>query len=133
MSEKTLVFLKFLFSGALAAAVNFGSRFIYSRFFDFSVAIVLAYITGMVLAFWLFKTRVFTDSKTGIRKTTYRFVLVNVFGLVQTWVVGMWLFTQVFASSPGFYEALSHFIGMSLATVTSYFGHRFFTFRAAKL
>lgn len=128
--SRTREFFKFLFTGGLAAAVNFGSRFVYSQFVDFSTAVVLAYVTGMVLAFWLFSTQVFKNSATTRWQSTYRFVLVNLFGIFQTWIVSVWVLSLV--GPGGIQEAFSHLCGMSLATVTSYFGHRFYTFRATK-
>ena len=43
----------FLLTGGIAAAVNFGSRIVYSNWLGFSTAVVLAYITGMITAFVL--------------------------------------------------------------------------------
>lgn len=120
-------FFKFLITGGLAAAVNFGSRFLYSQFVSFSAAVVLAYVSGMVLAFWLFSTRVFSDSATSRWQATYRFVLVNLLGVLQTWIVSLLVLELI--GQGGWQEAFAHLCGMSLATVTSYFGHRFYTFR----
>ena len=49
-------FLAFLLTGGTAAAVNFGSRILYNRWMDFSSAVVLAYLTGMVTASWMPRT-----------------------------------------------------------------------------
>jgi len=125
--SRTREFFKFLFTGGVAAAVNFGSRFVYSQFVDFSTAVVLAYVTGMVVAFWLFSTQVFKNAATTRWQSTYRFVLVNLLGIFQTWIVSVWVLSLV--GPGGIQEALAHLGGMSLATITSYFGHRFFTFR----
>ena len=51
----SLEFVKFLASGGLAAAINYGSRFLYSQYFQFEIAVLLAYVTGMAFAFLLFK------------------------------------------------------------------------------
>lgn len=111
----------------MAAALNFGSRFVYSLVVDFSTAVVLAYVTGMVLAYWLFSTRVFKESATSRLQSTYRFVLVNLFGIFQTWLVSIWVLSLIGQSSLN--EALAHLAGMSLATISSYFGHKYFTFK----
>jgi putative flippase GtrA len=46
-------FLIFVATGGFAAMVNFGSRIVYNRWTDFSSAVVLAYLTGMLTAFVL--------------------------------------------------------------------------------
>lgn len=120
-------FFKFLLTGGLAASVNFGSRFIYSLFLDFSVAVIVAYVTGMVVAFWLFSTRVFQAPKTSKYQAMFRFTVVNLFGILQTWLVSVWLLGMLGQSELN--EAIAHLAGMSLATVSSYFGHRLYTFR----
>ena len=54
-------FLIFLVTGGLAACVNFGSRIVYNQWFDFSTSVVIAYLTGMLTAFILARTFVFTQ------------------------------------------------------------------------
>lgn len=129
MSARLREYLRFLISGGLAAGVNFGSRFIFSSFAPFEVAVALAYVVGMVIAFWLFRTQVFSKGTTSLQKAMFRFTLVNVFGLLQTWLVSIGFVTLIDSGSHAIDEALAHFVGMSLAVVTSYFGHRFYTFR----
>jgi putative flippase GtrA len=48
-------FLVFLATGGIAALINFLSRILYSNWLDFSLAVFLAYITGMITAFILAK------------------------------------------------------------------------------
>lgn len=116
-------------SGVLAAGVNFGSRFIFSLFAPFEVAVVLAYVAGMVIAFWLFRTQVFVKGATSLQRAILRFTLVNAFGLLQTWLASIWFVTWIDSGSHDLDEAIAHFAGMSFAVVTSYFGHRFYTFK----
>jgi putative flippase GtrA len=122
-------YLRFLISGGLAAGVNFGSRFVFSTFVSFQVAVPLAYVVGMVLAFSLFRTQVFLSRSTSLQKSILRFTVVNAFGLLQAWLVSVWLVTFINVGSQTMDEAVAHFAGMSLAVVTSYLGHRFYTFR----
>ena len=55
-------FMMFLLVGGVAALANFLSRILYSHWLDFTPAIVLAYITGMVTAFVLSRMFVFKES-----------------------------------------------------------------------
>ena len=68
-SSESKRFMSFLIAGGLAALVNFGSRFLYDVFVTYTIAIILAYITGMVTAFYLNKLFVFQKSSKGICKT----------------------------------------------------------------
>ena len=62
-------FVIFLVTGGLAAAVNFGSRIVYNQWVNFSVAVVLAYLTGMVTAFALARYFVFTESSQSMQRS----------------------------------------------------------------
>ena len=48
-------FFRFLVAGGLAAICNFGSRFFYSLFVDFSTAVVFAFMTGLTAGYLLNK------------------------------------------------------------------------------
>ena len=55
-------FLGFLIVGAFAALVNFATRILLNRWMSFSSAIILAYLTGMIIAYLVSKAFVFTTS-----------------------------------------------------------------------
>lgn len=57
-------FILFLVTGGTAALVNFGSRIVYNQWVSFSIAIVLAYLTGMVTAFVLARWLVFKQANS---------------------------------------------------------------------
>ena len=130
MNKQIREYFRFLITGGLAAGINFGSRFVFSIFLPFQVAVALAYIVGMFVAFWLFRTMVFSNSSTSLRKSIFRFTVVNAFGLLQTWLVSVWFVTIIDLGSQAMNEAVAHFTGMSLAMLSSYLGHRFYTFKA---
>jgi putative flippase GtrA len=126
-------FVRFLFAGGSAAAVNFLSRILYSEFFTFSVAIVLAYLTGMVTAYLLNRVFVFDrgDHSTG-REIVY-FCLVNVVAVLQTWLISMGLYFYFLSDKlPQYAEELSHFIGVIIPVFTSFMGHKYLTFKITK-
>ena len=62
-------FLVFLCIGGLAAAVNFSARVVYNQWTDFSAAVILGYLTGMVVAFVLMRVFVFPQSSQPIKKS----------------------------------------------------------------
>ena len=91
-------FLFFLLTGGTAAAVNFGSRIVYSKWLGFSSAVILAYMTGMVTAFVLAKLFVFRESQQSVHRSAMFFVLVNLVAILQTWAISMALAFYVLPS-----------------------------------
>ena len=124
-------FLGFLLTGGIAAAVNFGSRIIYSRWLDFSAAVILAYLTGMVTAFMLARMFVFTTSRQSLHRSGVYFVLVNVVAALQTWAISMGLAYYVlpWLGVTHFEKEIAHAIGVMVPVFTSYIGHKRWSFR----
>lgn len=123
-------FLRFLALGGLAAAVNFGSRFAWSLIAPFEAAVLLAYATGMVTAFLLFRAFVFPTSPVPLGQQLRNFVLVNLLGIALTWTTAMLLDHLVFPAI-GFRfhaEAVAHAMAIAVPVFTSWVGHRRFTF-----
>ena len=124
-------FLKFLIAGGVAAAVNFGSRIVFSHWLPFSAAIVLAYILGMVTAFVLTKAFVFTKSVNSTSKSAGFFILVNLVAVLQTWVVSVVLAYYVlpWIGVSWHTREIAHFFGVIVPVFTSYVGHKKWSFR----
>ena len=124
-------FIGFLITGGLAACVNFVSRILYNWWVDFSVAIVLAYFTGMVTAFVLARLFVFTESSQSIHKSAIYFVAVNAVAVLQTWAISMILALYLLPSAgvEHFVAEIAHAIGVAAPVFTSYFGHKYWTFK----
>ena len=124
-------FLGFLVTGGLAAAVNFGSRIVYNQWVDFSVAVVLAYLTGMVTAFVLARYFVFTDSELSIQRSALWFVVVNMVAVIQTWVISILLAYYLLprAGFTQFVPEIAHAVGVAVPVFTSYLGHKRFSFK----
>ena len=125
-------FLLFLVTGRIAAVVNFSSRIVYSFWLDFSTAIIVAYITGMITAFILAKLFVFRGGQQPFYKSAASFMLVNLIAVMQTWVVSMVLAYYVLTTFFGvtrFVEEISHAIGIMVPVFTSYLGHKYWSFK----
>lgn len=128
--------VRFLLAGGLAALVNFGSRFVYSVFVDFSTAVVLAFMTGLTTAFILNKLYVFTDSRNTVAQEMSWFVVINMLALAQTWGLSVYLSHQLPGVIPvqgrlgrELSDAIAHGAGVLLPVFTSYLGHKYLTFR----
>ena len=124
-------FLAFLITGGIAALINFGSRVFFNLFVDFSLAIILAYLTGMVAAFILAKKFVFTQSHQELWRSIIFFSLVNSVALVQTWLISMGLayYFLPYINVTSYVPEISHAIGIMVPVFTSYIGHKFLSFR----
>ncbi len=124
-------FFQFLFFGGLSASLNFLSRIGFSQFFSYRIAVVLAYFIGMLTAFIFFKHYVFGKSNRHYKDEIRDFTIVNIFSAIQVWLTSVGLSEYFFPYiSFNFYpEEVAHFIGLSILAVTSYFGHKHFSFR----
>lgn len=126
-------FVLFLAVGATAALINFGSRIVLSNWLSFSVAIVLAYLIGMIMAFVLNRVIVFRTPQNGIHHQVLWFVAVNVAAVVQTLLVSLLLTHVVFPYVAFVWhaETVAHAIGVAVPAVTSFVGHKALTFKGA--
>ena len=124
-------FLLFVLSGGIAAGANFGSRFIFSNFFAYGIAIILAYLVGMLVAFILMREHVFKASEGPISQQIIKFAGVNLLAVLQTLLISLLLARSVLPTI-GIHdhaETLGHFLGVLMPVITSYYGHKYLTFR----
>ena len=128
---KSRQFLAFLMTGGLAAAVNFGSRILYNQWVVFSSAVILAYLTGMITAFLLARTFVFTEGSQSVQRSAALFVLVNAVAVLQTWGISMLLAYYVLGwlGITRFVPEIAHAVGVVVPVFTSYLGHKRWSFK----
>jgi putative flippase GtrA len=124
-------FLIFLATSGTAAAVNFGSRIVYSHWVDFPVAVALAFVTAMTTAFILARLFVFRESRQKIHRSALFFLLVNLVALAQTWIISMVL---AYYALPAMgvidhVPEIAHAAGVVAPVFTSYIGHKRWSFR----
>lgn len=132
MSGGPARFAKFVALGGVAAAVNWGSRFALSEVLPYLAAVVVAYAIGMVVAFALFSRFVFPASGQSFASQAGRFALVNVAGIGQVVLVAWGLQRHLFPAlgwTGAAADAVAHGIAIGVPAVSSYFGHRSFSFR----
>lgn len=125
-------FLRFLAAGGTSAVLNLGSRALFGQVVSYELSVALAYVVGVVSAFALMRLFVFETAAEGAAHAQFmRFVLVNIFGFVVVWVVSVGLARGVFPAV-GFRwhaETVAHLLGIACLALTSYQGHRLFSFR----
>jgi len=127
----SIQFAKFLLSGGIAAAVNVCSRIIYDTWLSYSIAIVLAYLTGMAVAAVLFRAFVFESSKDPVKQQLIKFSIVNIAAIIQTLMVSIGLADYLLPALhvEKFRHEIAHFFGVSTPAITSFLAHKYFTFR----
>jgi putative flippase GtrA len=103
---------------------------VYDRFMPYSAAILVAYLTGMATAYLLARRYVFTDSLRGHGESTFRFAVVNAFGILQTWLVSIALGDHLLPAIGVTSHAhdLAHLVGVATPVFTSFIAHRRWTF-----
>jgi putative flippase GtrA len=128
---RTKQFLLFLLAGCFAAVVNILSRIFYNKFVSYDLSIVFAFITGMLTAFVLFKTHVFYGSANSTKKELIYFTIINIFALLQTYVISVVLANYIFIYfNFQFYPyAIAHLVGVAFPIFSSYLGHKYLSFR----
>lgn len=132
--------------------VNVSSRVVYSRTLnlDFTVAMVLAYLTGMVVAFILTKLFAFDSRRSGrTSREAIKFVAVTFVAMAVTIMIAelaLDVHNKVLTTQPKLHEFIiglidpfgwkfidrqlaSHLIGMCFGFFVNFFGHKMVTFK----
>ena len=127
MSERA----RFVGVGGLAAGVNVVARFLLSYVFVYEVAVAVAYIFGMTAAFLMNRAFVFERVASAVHVQYARFAIVNAVAFIQVWAISVVLDRLVF---PAFgldwhRETIAHVVGVASPILTSYIGHKSFSFR----
>ena len=123
-------FLRFLVAAGLSVPVNLGSRVLLSRVMPYEAALVASHLCGMLTAFLLTRSFVFERSGRRASNELVRFTLVNALSLLVTWVVAVGLLRLVFprVGFDTYPELVAHTAGLGLASLTSFYGHRRYSF-----
>jgi putative flippase GtrA len=124
-------FLFFLLSGAIASTLNWGSRFIFSQYFNFQIAIVLAFVVGLLSGFILMRLFVFRRSQNTVKLQVIRYFSVNMLALAQTFIISILMnnLLSKILDERSLSEGIAHAVGIIVPVFTSYLGHKYFTFR----
>ena len=127
-------FLRFLSTGGFAATVNLLGRYELNKILSFEVAVVLAYLLGMITAYVLARHFVFETSGRSVASELKRFTVVNAFSFTLVWSISIGLAKYLFPAIGFVWRAddVAHLIGVATPAVTSYFGHRAYTFSTHK-
>lgn len=132
-AEGRIRFARFLAVGGFAAAVNLAARVLFSEVMPYELAIVLAYPIALTIAFLLNRRYVFPEAGSDATGQYMRFTLVNLAALAQVWIVSVTLARLVLPAISWEWHAelIAHAVGVCSPALTSYYGHKWFTFRKA--
>jgi len=130
MAQPAGGFFRFVVAAGLSVPVNLAARAIFSLVMPYEVAIVLSHLVGMAVAFTLTRRFVFGASGRGVGGELGRFAAVNAVSLAVTWAVSVTLVRVVFPAVGYRYfpELTAHFAGLCCAALSSYAGHRYYSF-----
>lgn len=123
-------FMIFLGLGGLAAGTNLIARYLLNFIMPFEVAVVLAYMAGMVVAFILFGKLLFVDSKNKLARRISRFIQVNLLGAALAWLVSVFMARIALPAINWTFHPLevAHLVGVAAPVATSYVLHKRYTF-----
>jgi putative flippase GtrA len=124
-------FLRFLAAGGTSAVLNLGSRWLFGQVVSYELSVALAYVVGVTSAFALMRMFVFEPAGDAAHAQFTRFVVVNIFGFAVVWLVSVGLARGLFPAI-GFRwhaDTIAHGFGIACLAVTSWWGHRRFSFR----
>lgn len=129
--ERLPPLLRFLLLGGLSAGVNVVARFALQPFMGFELAVAVAYVIGMIVAYNLFRIFVFGASERGVASEAWRFTLVNLVSLAMVWTISVGLARFALPAVHWTWRAddIAHLIGVLSPAVTSWIGHKRYTFR----
>ncbi|WP_130619624.1 GtrA family protein [Dyella amyloliquefaciens] len=124
-------FIKFLAVSAVAAAANIGSRMLFGLWMGYVPSIVLAFGVGLFSGFMLNRALVFTEAESPVHHQIFWFIAVNLAAVVQTILASLLLARVVFPQMHFTWhpETVAHSVGVGIPAITSYLGHKHFTFR----
>lgn len=127
-------FVRFLAAGGFAALCNILSRVLFSLVLPFETAVILAYMVGMTVAYLLMRRFVFNPSGKLFSRDMARFILVNMLGMLQVFVVADLLYRIVLPWLGVTYHPaeIAHVIGTGAQVFSSYVGHKYFSFAARR-
>lgn len=123
--------MRYLIAGGIAALANIGSRWLLSLWLPFEFAVVAAFLVGLAAGFLLMRQFAFGSGRRSAQAQFVTYLGVNFFALLQTVVISSALL-RVFLPAIGVHsyrEGIAHVVGVVVPVVTSYFGHKRFTFR----
>jgi putative flippase GtrA len=124
-------FFLYILVGSFSGVISFCFRVLVNRWVSFSIAIILAYLVGMITAFILAKLFIFKKSQQPLHRTIIIYSVINLLGLLQTLFITLGLAYYILPAMGinSHAREIAHFIGLVSPVYISYLGHKKFSFR----
>ncbi len=120
----------FLFVGGSAALINWLARIILSFWLEYELAVLLAYIIGMIVGYLGYRFLVYSASDSSVKAEIMRFIVVNIISGVIV-VLSASLLARIilpFIGQAIFVEESAHALAIALGAVINYHAHAHITF-----
>jgi putative flippase GtrA len=126
----TRQFLGFVAVGGTAALLHWLARIALSHWLPFSLAVVMAYAVGMLVAFLLNSFFVFQRSTRPRRRQARDFIIINLASFPVVWLASIMLERALRMFGMVHYtEALAHAIAISLPMLATFLIYKFYAFK----
>lgn len=126
----TRQFLGFVAVGGTAALLNWLARIVLSQWLSFTLAVALAYMVGMLVAFLLNSFFVFPNSTRPRARQARDFVVINLISFLVVWLVSIELERALRAMGMVRYtEELAHAVAISLPMFVNFLIYKFYAFK----
>jgi putative flippase GtrA len=123
-------FLGFVAVGGTAALLHWLARIGLSLWLPFPVAVALAYLVGMLVAFLLNTFFVFPRSTRPRTRQALDFVVINLASFPVVWVASIQLDKVLRAFGMTHYtEALAHAVAIALPMLATFLIYKFYAFK----
>ena len=126
----TKQFLGFLTVGGLAAFIHWGARIILSLWLSYSLAIIIAYIIGMMTAFLLNRIFVFKRSNRTLAQQAKGFIWINLLFFPVVWFAAVKINDGL--NNFGLYsysKEIAHGIAVAVPMIATFLFYKLIAFR----
>ncbi|AIF49376.1 hypothetical protein HY57_19995 [Dyella japonica A8] len=126
-------FAAFVFVSSISAVCSLIVRYVANLVMPYEVAVGLAQVAGVIIAFTLNRRFVFSGEQVLTYARIWRFTLVNVVSLAIAVTVSSLAFRIVLPNlGVSFHpDVLAQLVGLAACALPSFLGHKYFSFRAA--
>ena len=120
----------FVIVGMVSTLCNLGSRYVFEAFSNYEIALAGANTVGVLSAYFLNRWFVFKPGDTSLPGELARFALINLAGILLSWLTSVILFRHAFpAISFAWHpDLVAHALGIAVPVIPNYWAHRQWTF-----
>jgi putative flippase GtrA len=125
--------MRFILTGITATIGNIAAVWLALFFVPFKIALLAGIVAGLTISFTLSKFFAFqTKSLKRVGREATRFLMVYAVGSICYWSIAVVIrhFALAYGAPPKVAEIGGAFIGAGTMLLTSYLGHRFFTYQS---